>query len=90
MPLQVANGAVQAHHVRQKIQIMRDDESGGAPHIFGITQRLSVTKLQPHQNSSQLKDILDPIKEIRDKLARCHILASTIPSERRCQALPAS
>ena len=49
---------------------MSRDESGGTPHIFGITQRLSVTRLQPHQNSSQVKNILDPVKGLRDKLAR--------------------
>ena len=67
---QAADCAVQAQYVRRKNQTMSRDESGGTPHIFGITQRLSVTKLQPHQNSSQVKDILDPVKGLRDKLAR--------------------
>ena len=78
---QAADYVVQSQYVRRKNQTMSRDESDGTQHIFGITQRLSVTKLQPHQNSSQVKNILDPVKGLRDKLARYHTQAPMAPSE---------
>ena len=81
LSLQAANCAVQAQYVQEKNQTMSRDESVETAHIFGITQRLSVTKLQPHQNSSQVKNILDPVKGLRDKLARYHSQALMAPAE---------
>lgn len=49
---------------------MGSRECSESANICGVSQRVPLPKVQPHQDSSQLRKILDPVRGIRDQLHR--------------------
>ena len=50
--------------------LMGGHDRDGQAKIFGVAQRQPLNKLQPHQDSSQLRNLLDPVRGLRDQLVR--------------------
>jgi len=57
-------------------------EWGESANICGVSERVPLLKVQPHQDSSQLRKILDPVRGFRDQLQRYQSI-STVQSSRR-------
>ena len=49
---------------------MASRDGGDSSNVLALSQRRPLPKLQPHQDSSQLKTLLDPVRGLRDQLRR--------------------